>query len=136
MASHAYVQGASEALVLHDRGRILLYARFVVILPAEGQQAPFHIFPAALADKAGMDPCGKSRGHTTSHTGGLQEDLTLPPDRVLAWHTFPTRCSYPTARLSAAGCFGLQLQIEKQVIIVMISGQGKIRRKTTIDNPY
>lgn len=56
MTSHAYVQGASEALVLHDRGRILLYARFMVILPTEGQQAPFYIFPAALAHKAGMDP--------------------------------------------------------------------------------
>lgn len=55
MTSHAYVQGASEALVLSDRGWILLNALFMVIFPTQGQQAPFYILPAALAHKAGMD---------------------------------------------------------------------------------
>lgn len=37
MTSHAYVQRASEALVLCDRGWILLYALFMVVFPTEGQ---------------------------------------------------------------------------------------------------
>lgn len=110
MTSHAYVQGASEALVLHDCGRILLYACFMVILPTEGQQAPFYIFPTALAHKAGMDSWRKSNKHNTSHTEGLNEDLTLSPGCVLAQHNFPTCCTNSKAQVSAAGCFCLQLQ--------------------------
>lgn len=107
MTSHADVQGASEALVLHDRGWILLYARFVVILPTEGQQAPFDIFPAALAYKAGMDPWRKSSRRNTGH---INEDLMLPPACVLARHSFATCCTRPKAQVSAAGCVRLQLQ--------------------------
>lgn len=65
MAGHADVQGAAEALVLHDCGRVFLDAGFVVIFPTEGQQAPLHILPAALAHKARVDPCRKSKALVT-----------------------------------------------------------------------
>lgn len=65
MAGHADVQGAAEALVLHDCGWVFLYAGFVVILPTEGQQAPLHILPAALAHKAGVDSWRKNSTQVT-----------------------------------------------------------------------
>lgn len=140
MTSHADVQGASEALVLHDCGWVLQYARFVVILPTEGQQAPFHIFPAGLAHKAGMDPWSKSSRWNISHTEGLNEVLTLSPGCVLAQHTSSTCCTIP--KLSAAGWFCLQLQenprLKRNIIMVVISGQGKKLTTSlkTFSNPF
>lgn len=111
MTSHAYVQRASETLVLHDCGRVFLYAFFMVILPTERQQAPLHIFPAALAHKAGMDSWRKSSRRNTSHTERPHENLSLLPGCVAAQHDFPARCcTHCRAPVSAAGCFCLQLQ--------------------------
>lgn len=138
MTSHADVQGASEALVLHDCGWVLLYAGFMVVLPTEGQQAPFYIFSAALAHETGMDPWRKSSRRNISHTKRLNEDLTLSPGYVLAQHNFPTSCTYPKAQVSAAGSFCLQLQqnskSNQSIILAVMSGKGTVRRKPKPDN--
>lgn len=139
MTSHADVQGASEALILHDCGWVLLYAGFMVVLPTEGQQAPFYIFPTALAHKTGMDPWRKSSRCNISHMKGLNEDPTLPSGYILAEHNFPTGCTYPKAQVSAAGLLCLQLQrnssSNKSIILAVISGKGTVRRKPKPDNP-
>lgn len=136
MTSHAYVQRASETLVLHDCGRVFLYAFFMVILPTERQQAPFHIFPAALAHKAGMDSWRKSSRRNTSHTERLHENLSLLPGCVAAQHDFPACCcTHHRAQVSAAGWVCLQLQCKcrqkikiKKISIVVIAGWGKEKK--------
>lgn len=137
MTSHAYVQGASEALVLHDRGWILLYARFMVILPTEGQQAPFYIFPAALAHEAGMDPWRKSSRHNTSHIEGLNEDLTLLPGCILAEHNFLylSQSTGLCSRLFLPAA-AIKLQIEKKYYYSCDFRPGKNKKKTKNQQPF
>ena len=55
MAGYADVEGAAEALVLHDSGRVLLDTLFMVKLSTQGQKAPFNIFPTLFTYKTGMD---------------------------------------------------------------------------------
>lgn len=55
MAGYTDVEGAPEALVLHNSGWILLDTVFMVKLSTQGQKAPFNIFPTLLTNKTGMD---------------------------------------------------------------------------------
>lgn len=55
MAGYTDVEGAPEALVLHDSGWVLLDTFFMVKLSAQGQKAPFNILPTLFTYKTSMD---------------------------------------------------------------------------------